>query len=61
MRVDEVPEIFVYTGNSGDLRDGEIVDNVDEDEVRERHQAQVRPGAVMVILRLLLLRRSVGC
>ena len=61
MRVDEVPEIFVYTGKSGDLRDGEIVDNIDEDEVREGQQAQVRSGAVMVIFLLLLLRCSVGC
>ena len=61
MRVDEVPEIFVYTGKSGDLRDGEIVDNIDEDEMREGQQAQVGPGAEMVIFLLLLLRCSVGC
>ena len=66
MRVDEVTEIFVYTGKSGDLSDGEIVNNVDQNEMWQRNQAQMRAGAgagTVIILFLLLihLSDSVGC
>ena len=68
MRVDEVTEIFVYTGKSGDLSDGEIVNNIDQNEMWQRNQAQMRTGAgagagAVIILFLLLihLSDSVGC
>ena len=66
MRVDEVTEIFVYTGKSGDLSDGEIVNNIDQNEMWQRNQAQRRAeagaGTVIILFLLLIhLSDSVGC